>query len=321
MVKGTHNGTISDTEGRFSIDATQSAVLVVSYIGYITQEVKTTGRKPLVITLKEDTKRLGEVVVTALGIKRERKALGYSLGEVNGRDLQKAKEPNVINSLAGKVAGLTVSQTATGPSGSTRVILRGSTELTGNNQPLYVIDGVPMDNTNFDSSDQWGGYDLGDGISSINPDDIENISVLKGPAASALYGSRASHGVILITTKRADAKKDFSVEVNSTTMFETQLTKWNDVQYKFGQGSEGRITMTDDRFSSNRNWGPRLDPGLQLTYFDGKARPYIAVKNNIDGFFRTGINTANSLIINKRVGKTGLRVTYTDMRDKRSEER
>src|SRR3712207_4161953 len=139
MVKGTHNGTISDTEGRFSIDATQSAVLVVSYIGYITQEVKTTGRKPLVITLKEDTKRLGEVVVTALGIKRERKALGYSLGEVNGRDLQKAKEPNVINSLAGKVAGLTVSQTATGPSGSTRVILRGSTELTGNNQPLYVI--------------------------------------------------------------------------------------------------------------------------------------------------------------------------------------
>ena len=317
MMKGSNDGTISDMEGRFSLNAPLGTTLVVSYIGYVTQKVKTDGRnKPLTIVLKEDTKRLGEVVVTALGIKRDRKALGYSLGEIKGQDLQKAKEPNVINSLAGKVAGLTVSQTATGPSGSTRVILRGSTELTGNNQPLYVIDGVPMDNTNFDSSDQWGGFDLGDGISSINPDDIENISVLKGPAASALYGSRASHGVILITTKKADARKDFSVELNSTTTLETQLTKWNDVQYEFGQGSEGRISLSDDRFSSNRNWGPRIDPGLFLSYFDGKARPYVVIKDNIDGFFRTGVNTSNSLIFNKKAGKTGIRVTYTDMRDK-----
>ena len=317
MMKGSNDGTISDMEGRFSLNAPLGTTLVVSYIGYVTQEVKTDGRnKPLTIVLKEDTKRLGEVVVTALGIKRDRKALGYSLGEIKGQDLQKAKEPNVINSLAGKVAGLTVSQTATGPSGSTRVILRGSTELTGNNQPLYVINGVPMDNTNFDSSDQWGGFDLGDGISSINPDDIENISVLKGPAASALYGSRASHGVILITTKKADARKDFSVELNSTTTLETQLTKWNDVQYEFGQGSEGRISLSDDRFSSNRNWGPRIDPGLFLSYFDGKARPYVVIKDNIDGFFRTGVNTSNSLIFNKKAGKTGIRVTYTDMRDK-----
>lgn len=317
MVKNSKEGTVTDMEGKFVLNSSPAATLVVSYIGYVTQEVKTEGRKsPITIVLKEDTKRLGEVVVTALGIKRDRKALGYSLGEVSGKELQKVKEPNVINSLAGKVAGLTVSQTATGPSGSTRVILRGSTELTGNNQPLYVIDGVPMDNTNFDSSDQWGGYDLGDGISSINPDDIENISVLKGPAASALYGSRASHGVILITTKKADTKKDFSVELNSTTTLETQLTKWSDVQYEFGQGADGKISLTDDRFSSNRNWGPRIDPGLMMTYFDGVARPYVIVKNNIDGFFRTGVNTTNSLIVNKKAGKTGFRVTYTDMRDK-----
>ena len=317
MVKNSKEGTVTDMEGKFVLNSSPAATLVVSYIGYVTQEVKTEGRKsPITIVLKEDTKRLGEVVVTALGIKRDRKALGYSLGEVSGKELQKVKEPNVINSLAGKVAGLTVSQTATGPSGSTRVILRGSTELTGNNQPLYVIDGVPMDNTNFDSSDQWGGYDLGDGISSINPDDIENISVLKGPAASALYGSRASHGVILITTKKADTKKDFSVELNSTTTLETQLTKWDDVQYEFGQGADGKISLTDDRFSSNRNWGPRIDPGLMMTYFDGVARPYVIVKNNIDGFFRTGVNTTNSLIVNKKAGKTGFRVTYTDMRDK-----
>ena len=317
MVKGTKEGTISNTEGNFSIKATPGSVLVVSYIGFATQEVKVTGRgKPIIITMREDTKHLNEVVVTALGIKRERKALGYSLSEIDGKELQKAKETNVINSLAGKVAGLSISQTATGPAGSTRVILRGSTELTGNNQPLYVIDGVPMDNTNYDSSDQWGGFDLGDGISSINPDDIENISVLKGPAASALYGSRASHGVILITTKKASTKKDFSIELNSTATIETQLTKWSDVQYEFGQGSDGRITLSDDRYSSNRNWGPRVDPGLYLTYFDGVARPLLVVKDNIDGFFRTGVNTTNSLIIDKMVRKTGLRVTYTDMRDK-----
>lgn len=317
MVKNAKEGTVTNMEGKFSLNVAPSATLVVSYIGFVTQEVKADTQKgEMTITLKEDTKRLGEVVVTALGIKRDRKALGYSLGEVSGKELQKAKEPNVINSLAGKVAGLTVSQTATGPSGSTRVILRGSTELTGNNQPLYVIDGVPMDNTNFDSSDQWGGYDLGDGISSINPDDIENISVLKGPAASALYGSRASHGVILITTKKADAKKDFSVELNSTTTIEKQLTKWDDVQYEFGQGADGKISLTDDRFSSNRNWGPRIDPGLMMTYFDGVARPYVIIKDNIDGFFRTGVNTTNSLIVNKKAGKTGVRITYTDMRDK-----
>ena len=317
MVKNAKEGTVTNMEGKFSLNVAPSATLVVSYIGFVTQEVKADTQKgEMTITLKEDTKRLGEVVVTALGIKRDRKALGYSLGEVSGKELQKAKEPNVINSLAGKVAGLTVSQTATGPSGSTRVILRGSTELTGNNQPLYVIDGVPMDNTNFESSDQWGGYDLGDGISSINPDDIENISVLKGPAASALYGSRASHGVILITTKKADAKKDFSVELNSTTTLETQLTKWSDVQYEFGQGADGKISLTDDRFSSNRNWGPRIDPGLMMTYFDGVARPYVIIKDNIDGFFRTGVNTTNSLIVNKKAGKTGVRITYTDMRDK-----
>ena len=317
MVKNAKEGTVTNMEGKFSLNVAPSATLVVSYIGFVTQEVKADTQKgEMIITLKEDTKRLGEVVVTALGIKRDRKALGYSLGEVSGKELQKAKEPNVINSLAGKVAGLTVSQTATGPSGSTRVILRGSTELTGNNQPLYVIDGVPMDNTNFESSDQWGGYDLGDGISSINPDDIENISVLKGPAASALYGSRASHGVILITTKKADAKKDFSVELNSTTTIEKQLTKWDDVQYEFGQGADGKISLTDDRFSSNRNWGPRIDPGLMMTYFDGVARPYVIIKDNIDGFFRTGVNTTNSLIVNKKAGKTGVRITYTDMRDK-----
>ena len=199
--KGTANGTITDLDGNFNLNVKAGATLVVSYVGYKSEEVKA-GRGPLNITLKEDAKALDEVVVTALGIKRERKALGYGIDEVKGEALTKAKETNLINSMAGRVPGLVVSQTAGGPSGSTRVILRGSTEMTGNNQPLYVVDGVPLDNTNFGSAGTNGGFDLGDGISSINADDVENMSVLKGPAASALYGSRASHGVILITTKR-----------------------------------------------------------------------------------------------------------------------
>ena len=154
--------------------------------------------------MTEDTEVLSEVVVTAMGIKRDRKALGYEVGEVKGEEFTKAKEVNVANSLAGRVAGLVVQGTAGGASGSTRVQLRGTTEISGNNQPLYVVDGVPLDNTNFGAAGKEGGYDLGDGISSINPDDIESMSVLKGPAAAALYGSRASHGVILITTKKAN---------------------------------------------------------------------------------------------------------------------
>lgn len=207
-IKGTSQGVITDFNGQFSIDASRNAALIVSYVGYRSEEVQVKGQSNLKIVLKEDSKIIDEVVVTALGIKRERKALGYSIGEVKGEELEKAKETNVINSLAGKIPGLVISQTAGGPSGSSRVIVRGSTEMTGNNQPLYVVDGVPLDNSNYGSAGQYGGYDLGDGISSINPDDIESMSVLKGPAASALYGSRASHGVILITTKKASTKKE-----------------------------------------------------------------------------------------------------------------
>ena len=162
-------------------------MLEISYVGCKTKTVA--AKNGMKVTLEPDDKVLDEVVVTALGIKRDRKALGYALSEVKGAELTKAKETNVMNSLAGKVAGLVVNQTAGGNSGSTRVMLRGNTEMTGNNQPLYVIDGVPLDNTNFGSVGTEGGYDLGDGISAINPDDIENMTVLKGPAAAALYGS------------------------------------------------------------------------------------------------------------------------------------
>ena len=310
----TTNGTITDLDGKFTLKVTPGATLVISYIGYKTMEIKA-GKKPLNIVMAEDTKVLSEVVVTALGIKRERKALGYGVDEVKGESLTKAKETNVINSMAGRVPGLVVSQTAGGPSGSTRVILRGSTEMTGNNQPLYVIDGVPLDNTNYGSAGTSGGFDLGDGISSINPDDIENMSVLKGPAASALYGSRASHGVILITTKKANGKEKFSVEYNGTLTFDTQLAKWDDIQQVYGMGSNGTYSI-DAVSNTNKSWGPKADGSNMLTYFDGVARPYLIIPDNTSGFFRTGLTATNTAIISANSGHTGVRFTYTDMRNK-----
>ncbi len=308
------NGTITNEEGKFSLSVHPGAILIISYIGYKTQEV-TVGQSPLDIILEEENKMVDEVVVTALGIKRERKALGYNVAEVKGDALTKAKETNVINSMAGRIPGLVVSQTAGGPSGSTRVILRGSTEMTGNNQPLYVIDGIPLDNTNYGSAGTSGGFDLGDGVSGINPDDIENISVLKGPAASALYGSRASHGVILITTKKASRTKIFSVEYNGTLTFDTQLAKWNDIQQVYGMGSNGTYSI-DAVSNTNKSWGSKADGSNSLRYFDGVERPYLIIPDNTSNFFRTGLTASNTAIISGNSGNTGLRFTYTNMRNK-----
>lgn len=311
--KGASNGIVTDIDGKFSIRVAAGATLSISCVGYQTIEVAAS-TSPMTIMMEQDSQVLSEVVVTALGIKRDRKALGYGLDEVSGASFEKAKETNVINSMAGRVAGLVVSQTAGGPSGSTRVILRGSTEMTGNNQPLYVVDGVPLDNTNFGSAGTSGGYDLGDGISSINPDDIESMTVLKGPSASALYGSRASHGVILITTKKANAER-YSVEYNGTLTVDQQLSKWNDVQQIYGMGSNG-IYSIDAVSNTNKSWGPKADGSNMLTYFDGVQRPYLIIPDNMSGFFRTGLTANNSVTVSSNTGTTGLRFTLTDMRNK-----
>lgn len=311
MVVGTTNGTITDMDGNFTLECNAGDELEISYIGYNTIRVK--AQSNMQITLEESSTELEEVVVTALGIKRDRKALGYGLSEVKGEELTKAKETNVINSLAGKVAGLVVSNTAGGASGSTRVMLRGTTELTGNNQPLYVVDGVPLDNTNFGSAGEQGGYDLGDGISAINPDDIETMTVLKGPAASALYGSRASHGVILITTKKAEQEK-VSVEYNGSFTVDTQLAKWDDVQEIYGMGDNGQYQL-DASSGTNQSWGVKADM-IDKTYFDGSVHPFLIYPNNTSSFFRTGLTAQNTAVLSVNTGKTGVRFSFTDMRNK-----
>ena len=315
LVKGTTVGTITDMDGQFSIEAKVGDELEFSYMGYTSQTHKVTG-KTLNVTMSENTEVLSEVVVTAMGIKRDRKALGYEVSEVKGEELTKTKEVNVANSLAGRVAGLVVQETAGGASGSTRVMLRGNTEITGNNQPLYVIDGVPLDNTGYGQAGTEGGYDLGDGISSINPDDIETMSVLKGPAASALYGSRASHGVILITTKKAntgDAK--WSVEYNGTMTFDCQNSQWDNVQQVYGMGSSGQYNY-DAISGTNQSWGPKADDGLVLRYFDGVERPFNIIPGNTANFFRLGLTANNTAVISMNTGKTGIRFTYSDMRNR-----
>lgn len=310
-VTGTTSGTVTDLDGNFSIKCAPGATLEFSFVGYKTITAK--AKEGMNVMMEADGKVLNEVVVTALGVKRDRKALGYGLSEVKGEELTKAKETNVINSLSGKVAGLVVQNTAGGASGSTRVLLRGNTEMTGNNQPLYVVDGVPLDNTNFGSAGTEGGYDLGDGISAINPDDIETMTVLKGPAASALYGSRASHGVILITTKKADKDK-LSVEYNGSFTFDTQLAKWDDVQQVYGMGNNGKYSQTATT-GTNMSWGPKADD-FNMTYFDGESRPFYIYPNNASDFFRTGFTTQNTAIVSANSGKTGMRFTVTDMRNR-----
>ena len=237
QAKGTSTGTITDIDGNFSLSVQEGQLLVISYIGYQSVQIKAE-RKTLNITLKESDIAIDEVVVTALGIRKEKKALAYSVTEVKGEEMNRVKVANLATGLAGKVAGVNVSKPASGVMGSSRIIIRGNGSLNGSNQPLYVIDGIPMDNTNYGQTNMWGGTDGGDGISSINSEDIESMSVLKGGTAAALYGSRASNGAIVITTKRGAIGK-IKVEYNLSYTNEHIVFKNNDLQWEYGAGSTG----------------------------------------------------------------------------------
>ena len=216
------------------------------------------------IALNQDL--LEEVLVTALGIKRNTKALGYSVTQVEGEAVNEVKTTNAISALQGKVAGVQISGNSAGAKGSTRVIIRGNSSLSGNNMPLYVIDGIPIDNSNLGSAGTWGGADLGDGISALNPDEVESISVLKGGAAAALYGSRASNGVILITTKSGIGTEGTQVELTSSFQFDDIGNDPYDPQKTYGQGRD--FSKTIDTKDTYANWGPALD-GSSVEQWNG----------------------------------------------------
>lgn len=323
LIKGTSTGTATDVDGNYSLNVPGSeTVLVYSYLGFQTTEQTVGNRTTIDVTLAEDAAELSEVVVTALGIERNVRALQYSITKVGGEEFTAARENNIANQLAGRVAGVNVSNVASGPAGSSRVIIRGNTSLQGGNQPLYVIDGIPMDNTNFGQAGVWGGADQGDGMTSVNPDDIESMSVLKGASAAALYGARAANGVILITTKRGTARKGIGVEFNSNVVFE-RINDQTDLQTSFGSGrfQGDQITGAAERPTTVRQgydwgtqaWGQRLGSGTAM-HFDGVERPYVYAGDNWDRFYQTGTAITNGISLSGGGENQTFRFNVTDLR-------
>lgn len=312
QVKGINLGTLSDVNGNFTLRTEGNSILVISFTGFVTQEIALNNRTSITISLAEDSKVLGEVVVTALGIRRERKALGYSVTEIKGDELTQAREVNVANSLVGKVAGVNVNSIAGGPGASTSIIIRGVSSLSQTNQPLYVINGIPLNNEVFSSPGKYGeGGDSGDGIGNINPDDIETISVLKGAAASALYGSRAKAGVILVTTKSGSGKG--AIEYNTNYVAESTINV-TDFQYEYGSGSNGTkpTTQLAALAAGRSSWGAKLD-GSSVIQFDGLTRPYLPQRDNIKNFYKAGGTFTNTLSFGKGFEAGGFRFSASDL--------
>ncbi|OAV72644.1 Outer membrane cobalamin receptor protein, SusC/RagA family [Bacteroidales bacterium Barb6] len=312
LVKGTTNGTITDTDGHFALDGVKNGdVIQISFIGYVSQEIVYSGQAALTVKLREDSQALDEVVVTALGIKREKKALGYAMQEVKGEKLTETRDANVANSLAGKVAGVQIRQNGTGVGGSTKILIRGNNSISGNNQPLIVVDGVPIDNFSSSTADMWGSslVDKGSGISDISPDDIESMSVLKGPAAAALYGSRAGNGVVMITTKKSSGNKGVGISYNTNLTFDSPM-QTPEFQNVYGQGTSGNFD-NDARAS----WGPKMDSSTKEMALGNL--PYAARDNNIyKDFMRTGSSWTNSLDVSKSTEDITFRAAITRLDNK-----
>ncbi|MCE6991546.1 SusC/RagA family TonB-linked outer membrane protein [Dyadobacter sp. CY323] len=312
LIKGTTRGTNTDTEGNFSLSIDGSGILIVSSVGYSSKEISVTPSvSNLTISLDPDIRNLGEVVVTALGISKEQKTLSYATQVINTENFSKARELNVANSLSGRVAGLDIVRSSSGVGGSSRVVLRGDRSITGNNQALIVVDGVPIDNSNFSPTNGNGGRDASDGLSSINPDDIESINVLRGASATALYGSRAANGALLITTKKGTVRKGIGVNINSTFQAENAMQLQN-FQNVYGQGVEGKF-FPNSEFS----WGPKMD-GQQVAAWgpdpetQGKTFAYSPNPNSYKDFYSTGTSFANSLSLTAGNEKVQTYFSYTN---------
>jgi len=302
--KTNQTGTTTDVDGKYSINVNENTVLVFSFIGFSNQEFTVGNRSQLDVEMSEDASELNEVVVTALGLSKEKRKLGYAVSTVSSDVMDKAREPNVANSLTGQVAGLVVKGTNGGPQGSSNIVLRGLPSISGTGSPLFVINGVPMDNSQRGSAGQWGGSDNGDGIGNLSPDDIESMTVLKGQAASALYGARASNGVILITTKTAKKGGDWSLSYNLNVMTD-QGMDFTNFQNEYGQGRGGQRPQSesDARTTGRFAWGEPM--GGTVIGYDGNEYPYAPSSENYMDFYRTGTNVTNSVSVSKGLGEDG----------------
>ncbi|HEY1113773.1 MAG TPA: TonB-dependent receptor plug domain-containing protein, partial [Chitinophagaceae bacterium] len=311
MVKGTNIAGATDENGNFSVTVDDTnAVLVFSSVNFTSREITVGQGNALNVVLMPSTGSLGEVVVTALGVRRAKKSLGYAVQQVNGSTLAATKESNLVNALTGKVAGLQIVRSSNGPAGSSKIVLRGYNSLTGNNQPLIVVDGVPMENfTGATNNDMWNpSFDMGNGLADISSEDIESISVLKGPSAAALYGSRAGNGVILITTKTGRKQAGLGITVNSSVGIESIFTR-PELQSEFGQGTNG---VYDNR--SNLSWGPKI-AGQQVDNWDGK-KVSMAAYDNLDNYFDNGVVQNHGITFQEQFRSTSLYTSFNYLDDK-----
>lgn len=331
QVKGTNQSTVANTEGYFSLDVSSGKiVLVISFVGYITQEINVEGKIVINVMLENYNKNLSDVVITAFGLERKKKALGYTAQEIKGSALTEARETNVLNSLKGKVAGVHINSSSGGPAGSSYIAIRGNSSLAGNNQPLFVVDGIPINN---DFSANVRTIDYGDGIKDINPDDIESITVLKGPNGTALYGSRGANGVILITSKKG-SKKGVGISLNSNATFESPNIRkryqniwgpgYNNQSLVGGFDYWNRVTINGVEYMQqpgwmNQSWGPEMDgrlisieklPELGLVPFT--AQP----EGNLNGFFQTGKTYTNTVSVSGSSEKTNFRASFSNLSNK-----
>jgi len=331
-VQGTMVGAITDIDGTYAVEVPQgSGVLVFSFVGFTSQSVTIGNRTEVNVVMLPDVRELSEVVITALGVERNRNELAYSAQEVQGDQITRTRTPNFVDALSGKVAGLDIRSNNT-MGGSTNVIIRGYSSITGNNQALFVIDGVPVSNANTNTSNQNTGRvgtDFGNAAADLNPDNIESVNVLKGAAATALYGSRAANGVIMITTKKG-RKNSLNITVNSGLTW-TSIDKSTFARYQkeYGSGYSGAFRTPADlgsgvgpvvRFQDDASFGPAFDPNLMVYQWDaidpfsptfGQMTPWVAAKNDPSTFYETGLNSNQSINISGGGDETTFNLGYT----------
>ncbi len=329
VVKGTNKGTITNADGRYTIETTANATLQFSFIGFEMQEIAVQGRPVIDVTMETSTEALSEVVVTALGIRREEKSLGYSVGKVSGEELSRVVQENVLNSMAGKVSGVAINSTG-GAGSSVSMIIRGATSMSTDNQPLFVVDGVPMTSTvnNVGGFGNDNRVDYGNAISDLDPESIESVSILKGPSAAALYGTRAGNGVVLITTKKAKQKQGMKVDVVSNTVFDIP-SRYLDVQTRFGFGAR---SYTSDSFedgiippfspSEAAGAGPELNKGYwqvqPFAQLDANGVPIptelVSYPDNYKNFInKSAFTTTNSVSISSNSETVTYRLGVSNM--------
>ncbi|WP_245683428.1 SusC/RagA family TonB-linked outer membrane protein [Pseudotamlana agarivorans] len=336
--KGTSNGSSTDFEGRFELSVSKiGVVLTVSYVGYKTQEIVAKTNDQFDVFLEEETSFLEEVVVTALGIKQEKKALGYSSQDIAPEELVESKETNFVNGLSGKIAGVNVTNSPTGIGGSSLITIRGASSLDiSKNSPLFIVDGTPISNDYFSpTGDSTSDVDYGNGAGEINPQNIESVNILKGPAAAAIYGSRAANGAIVITTKKGRGDGKLKVNISSGITFENPLTM-PDWQNEYGQGNNDAFSFVDGSGGGvndglDESWGPKLDTGLLIAQFDSPREdgtrggdvdvsnaniiptPWVSNPDNVRDFFETGYTKNNSIALSKSGDFGNFRIAYQNL--------